>query len=87
MQFSNCFDFFPILSFNSIDKEAVCEYSFETCCFDSLASVAQSAERNHGKVEVCGSIPHEGFNTESGFIKRNCFFRRIYYGKQEKGCS
>ena len=67
MQFSNCFDFFPILSFNSIDKEAVCEYSFETCCFDSLASVAQSAERNHGKVEVSGSIPLEGSNCIGDF--------------------
>ena len=35
-------------------------YSFGTNQFDSLAFVAQSAERNHGKVEVSGSIPLEG---------------------------
>ena len=37
-------------------------YSFGTYQFDRLASVAQSAERNHGKVEVSGSIPLGGYN-------------------------
>ena len=49
------------------------------------ALVAKSAERNHGKVEVCGSIPHEGFNTESGFIKRNCFLGEYIMGSKKKG--
>ena len=48
--------------FYSIDKEKICMYSFVTYQFDSLASVAQSAERNHGKVEVSGSIPLGGFS-------------------------
>ena len=50
-----------IFLFYSIDKEKICMYSFGTYQFDRLASVAQSAERNHGKVEVSGSIPLGGF--------------------------
>ncbi len=42
-------------------------YSFGTYQFDRLASVAQSAERNHGKVEVSGSIPLGGSNCIGGF--------------------
>ena len=42
-------------------------YIFGTYQFDSLAFVAQSAERNHGKVEVSGSIPLEGFNCIGDF--------------------
>ena len=42
-------------------------YSFGTYQFDSLAFVAQSEERNHGKVEVSGSIPLEGSNCIGDF--------------------
>ncbi len=35
-----------------------------------IALVAQSVERNHGKVEVCGPIPHGGF-TDKG-SKEKC---------------
>lgn len=56
-----------IFLFYSIDKEKICMYSFGTYQFDRLASVAQSAERNHGKVEVSGSIPLGGSNCIGGF--------------------
>ncbi len=56
-----------IFLFYSIDKEKICMYSFVTINFDRLASVAQSAERNHGKVEVSGSIPLGGSNCIGDF--------------------
>ena len=44
----------------SLDKRKYFLYSTKTHIFFLYASVAQSAERNHGKVEVSGSIPLGG---------------------------
>lgn len=59
-----------------IDTKCSLVYISKTHHFQwGFAPVAQSVERNHGKVEVCGPIPHGGYvKVEKGARKNEIVF-------------